>query len=136
MVRAGLRRFLLLLLIFLGGVAAVSATVGALAGRSVPHAVAIGYYIAGSVSLIICFAFGSRGPMRAETTGDDVDDYRPGPLGILGGMPRGGRTGRRQRRKATPEERREARLASVGLFILGVFLVLLGAAIDPTRRLF
>jgi len=42
----------------------------------------------------------------------------------------------RKMHKATPEERREARLTSVGLFALALLLVLVGAAIDPSRRAF
>jgi hypothetical protein len=44
--------------------------------------------------------------------------------------------GRRQLRKTTPEERRESKRESLGLFVLGLLLVLLGAAFDPTRHAF
>jgi hypothetical protein len=133
-IRAGLRRLLVFVLVVLGGVAAISVAFAALAGWSVPHALATGYYIAGCASLVVCFVFGSRGPIRVDP-GDDPDDYRPAGFGVFG-FARGGRTGRRQRRKATPEERREARLGSVALFAFGVLLILLGAAFDPTRRVF
>ena len=126
---------LVFLLVVLGGVAAISATFGALVGKSVPHALAIGYYIAGCGCLVMSFAIGSRGPTRAEPT-DDEEDYRHTPLMTGFGVPRGGRVGRRQRRKATPEERREARLSSLGLFVLGLLLILLAAAFDPARRVF
>jgi hypothetical protein len=128
-VRAGLRRLLVTFLIVLGGVAAISATLGALAHRSVPHAVAVGYYLAGVGCLIVGFAFGSRGPTRPEGE-DDPEKSRPTAFGFTVSA------GRRPRRKATPEERREARLASFGLFMFGVILILLGAVIDPTRRAF
>ena len=134
MIRAGLRRALVFLLVVVGGVAAISATFGALAGKNVPHALAIGYYLAGCGCLVMSFAFGVRGPTRAESTEDD-DDYRPVQLGIFG-VPRGGRVGRRQRRRATPEEQRETRLSSIGLFGFGVFLLLLGAAFDPAQHVF
>lgn len=134
MIRAGLRRLLVFLLAVLGGVAAISAGFGALAGRSVPHALATGYYIAGAACLVVSFVFGSRGPIRVDPT-DDPEEYRPAGFGVFG-FARGGRTGRRQRRKATPEERRETRLGSVGLFVFGLLLILLGAAIDPARRVF
>jgi hypothetical protein len=134
-IRAGLRRLLVVLLVVLGGVAAIAATIGALAGKSVPHALATGYYLAGAGSLVVSLAFGMRGPTRVERT-DDAEDDRPTPLGVVFGFPSGGRSGRRQRRKATPEERKEARLASFGLFAFGVLLILLGAAIDPARRAF
>ncbi len=134
MIRAGLRRLLLFLLLALGGTAAISATLGALAHKSVPHALAVGYYVVGAGCLFMSLAFGSRGPTRGAST-DDEEDFRPSPFGILG-TSRGGRTGRRARRKATPEERRESRLAAVGLFAFGVLLVFLGAMVDPGRRAF
>jgi hypothetical protein len=134
-IRAGLRRLLVVLLLVLGGVAAIAATLGALAGKSVPHAIAIGYYVAAAGSLVLSFALGSRGPTRVDRD-DDVEEYHPVPFGGIFGTPRAARLGRRARRKATPEERREGRLAAVGLFAFGLFLVVLGAAIDPTRRVF
>jgi hypothetical protein len=133
-IRAGLRRVLVFFLIVLGGVAAISATLAALADRSVPHALSIGYYLAGCGCLVMSFGFGVRGPTRAESTEEEAD-YRPSAFTVFGN-PRGGRIGRRERRKATPEERREARLASLGLFVFGVLLIMLGAAFDPARRAF
>ena len=121
-------------LIVLGGVAAISATLGALTGGSLPRALSIGYYLAGCACLVVSFALGSRGPTRAAST-DDEEDLQPTPFTVFG-APRGGRVGRRQRRKATPEERREARLSSLGLFVFGVFLLMLGAAFDPARHVF
>jgi len=132
-IRAGLRRLLVVLVLVVGGTAAISATLGALAGKSVPHSLATGYYLAGVGSLLMTFVLGSRGPTRAEQS-DDPEDLRPSPFGVIFGTPRGGRT--RQRRKATPEERRQARLASVGAFVFGLLLILLGAALDPARRVF
>src|ERR1700760_4986228 len=95
-------------LIVLGGVAAISAVWGALAHKSVPHAVAIGYYVAGAAFLVAGFALGSRGPTRTDPS-DDPEAYRPSPMGVLGFS----RARYGSRRKATPEERREGRLASV-----------------------
>ena len=136
MIRAGLRRLLVIFLIVLGGVAAISATLGALAGKSVPHALSIGYYLVGCGCLVMSFALGSRGPTRAESDDAHDEDYRPTAMTVLGGIPRGGRVGRRPRRKATPEERREARLAALGLFLFGIALLLLGAALDPSKHVF
>lgn len=134
MIRAALRRVLIIVLVVLGGVGAISATVSALTGRSVPHGLAIGYYLAGCGCLVMSFVFGSRGPTRAEST-NEIEEYNPTPLGIFG-VPRGGRVGRSPRRQATPDERREARLSSAGLFVFGLFLILLGAAFDPGRQVF
>ena len=108
--------------VVVGGTAAVSAVLGALAGTGLDHALAVGYYAVGAASLVGSFVLGSRGPWRSEVSHD--------------GSIQTGVFGRRHVRKATPEERREGRWHSVGLFALGIALVLLGAAIDPTRRIF
>jgi hypothetical protein len=122
--RAALPRILALLAIVIGGTAAVSAAIGALSGKSIAHALATGYYVAGAAVLVGSFVMGSRGPWRSE-----VEDVEMG-TGTL--RPRV----RRKRRKATSQERMESKRTSVGLFILGIGLVLLGALVDPTRRAF
>ena len=122
MIRAGLRRILVFLAVVLGGTAAISAALGALAGGSIHHALAVGFYLAGAGILFCCLALGSRGPMRVDRS---VEEDRPF-------LPRW----RRSLRKATPEERSETRRLSLGLFAFGLLLVLLGAAIDPSRRVF
>ncbi len=137
MIRAGLRRLLIAVLILLGAVAAISATLGALGGRNIAHSLATGYYVVGVGSLFMCFALGLRGPTRPDSSDDDEREaFRPPPFGVFGFSRAGYSAGRRPRREATPEERREARLGSLGLFALGVFLVLLGAMIDPAQRVF
>lgn len=123
MLRATLWRILALLVIVVGGTAAASAILGALAGKSVEHALAVGYYVVGSAVLVASFVFGSRGPWRA----DPVEHGGHGALHW---------PGRGRRRKATPEERTEAKRNSLGLFALGIGLILLGAMIDPSRRVF
>ncbi len=111
----------------MGGTAAVSATLGALSGRSIERSLAIGYYVVGAAVLVGSFALGSRGPWRADTE-TETEQYGAGSQ--LG--PRL----RRRRRRATPEERAEGRRSSVGLFALGIGLVLVGALFDPARRPF
>lgn len=133
MIRAGLRRLAVILAVVLGGTAAISAALGALAGRSVLHSLAIGYYLVGAGVLVGSLALGSRGPNRVERGG--AED-RPISIGGLFPLFGGRSAGRRTIRKRTPEERRQSRLGSLGLFVFGVLLVLLGAAIDPTRRAF
>jgi hypothetical protein len=127
--RAALPRILGLVAIVLGGTTAVAAVAGALSGRSIGHALATGYYVVGAAVLVGSFVLGSRGPWRSETEDLDTDNW--------GGQPATMRARtRRRRRKATPEERAESKRGSVGLFLLGVALVLLGALIDPSRRAF
>jgi hypothetical protein len=130
MIRAGLRRLLGILVVGLGGAAAISSALGALAGKSVQHSLAVGYYLLGALLLLGSLVLGSRGPMRAER---DAESMRPGPLGIL--LPSAS-LGRRALRKATPEERRESRFTSLGLFVFGVLVILLGAVLDPARHAF
>lgn len=127
MIRAGLRRILVILAVVLGGTAAVSAALGALAGGSLRHALALGYYLVGVGILIGSLALGSRGPTRVER--DPEGDRPVFPFGVLS-------FGRRKVRKATHEERREAKLASLGLFAFGALIILLGAVVDPARRAF
>jgi hypothetical protein len=116
-----------------GGTAAVSAGLGALAGRSVLHSLAVGYYVVGAAVLVGCFVLGSRGPLRR-----DVRDDEENPPVMVGSVFSSYRLPYRRRsaRKATPEERREAKLASLGLFALAVLLIMIGAAVDPAHRAF
>ena len=122
--RAALPRILAFLAVVVAGTAAVSAAIGALAHRGIAHSLAVGYYVVGAAVLVGSFVLGSRGPWRSEVMAQEPElaAYRT-------------RT-RRRRRKATLEERAESRRSSVGLFLLGVALVLLGALLDPSRRAF
>lgn len=127
--RAALPRILALIAVVLGGTSAVAAVAGALTGRSIAHALATGYYVVGAAILVGSFVLGSRGPFRSEVEDLNAENW--------GGQPATYRVRtRRRRRKATPQERAESKRSSVGLFVLGVALVLLGALIDPTRRAF
>jgi anaerobic C4-dicarboxylate transporter len=122
--RAALPRILAVLAIVLGGTAAVAATLGALAGKNIAHSLATGYYVVGAAVLVGSFVMGSRGPWRSDVMAQEPElaAYRT-------------RT-RRRRRRATDEERAESKRSSVGLFVLGVAIVLLGALLDPSRRAF
>jgi hypothetical protein len=127
--RAAFRRIVALIAIVLGATSALAAVLGAASGKSILHSLAVGYYVVGAAVLIGSFVLGSRGPWRSET--EDVSTE------IVTGQPATFRArSRRRRRKATPEERAESKRGSVGLFLLGVALVLLGALVDPSRRAF
>jgi len=127
--RAAFRRILALIAIVLGGTTALAAVLGAVSGKSILHSLAVGYYVVGAAVLIGSFVLGSRGPWRSEV--EDVNTE------IVTGQPATFRArSRRRRRKATLEERAESKRGSVGLFLLGVALVLLGALVDPSRRAF
>jgi hypothetical protein len=127
--RAAFRRIVALIAIVLGATSALAAVLGAASGKSILHSLAVGYYVVGAAVLIGSFVLGSRGPWRSEA--EDVSTE------IVTGQPATFRArSRRRRRKATPEERAESKRGSVGLFLLGVALVLLGALVDPSRRAF
>ena len=132
MLRSALRRIAVVLAVLVGGTAAISVVLGAIAGKSVSHSLAIGYYLVGAGVLFCSLALGSRGPMRADRVSDED---RPVAVGGFMGLARHP-LGRRNLRKASPEERTESRRASLGLFVLGLLLVLLGTAFDPTRHAF
>jgi hypothetical protein len=118
--RAGFRRIVVFLAVVLGGTAAVSAALGALAGADLSRSIATGYYLIGSAVLVGSFVVGVRGPLRSEA----VEQGEAAPLRYRAS---------RRLRKTTPEERHEGRRISLGLFALGVALILLGAVIDPSR---
>ena|SRR5690242_6630783 len=127
--RAALPRIVAVIGIVLGGTTALAAVLGAVSGKSILHSLAVGYYVVGAAVLIGSFVLGSRGPWRSEVEELSPEDW--------GGQPATYRARtRRRRRKATPEERAESKRGSVGLFLLGVALVLLGALVDPSRRAF
>jgi len=129
-IRRGLRRVAAILVVLIAGTAAVSAVLGALAGKSVVHSLAIGYYVVGAAVLVGSFVLGLRGPVRSEP----VDDTPGQPA--AGIPPARGVFLRRTIRRTTPDERSTARRDSLALFVLGMLLVAIGAMIDPTRRVF
>jgi len=131
--RGALRRIAAIVAVLLGGTAAISVALGALADRNLLRSLAVGYYLVGAGVLLCSLALGIRGPMRAGRTFDEEEDdprFNVPTMGLLRPV------GRRSLRKATPEERRESKRESLGLFVLGLVLVLLGTAFDPTRRAF
>jgi hypothetical protein len=124
-------RIAAILVALVGGTAAVSIGLGALAGDSLLRSLAVGYYLVGAGILLCCLALGVRGPLRADRSAEAEDPVMSTPL-WSSLRP----SGRRSVRKATVEERKTARRESLGLFVLGLLIVLLGTALDPTRRAF
>jgi hypothetical protein len=123
--RAALRRIAVIVVSVVGATAAISVSLGALAHRNLAHSIAVGYYVAGVGALLGTLAFGLRGPMRREV---DEDATRPSGSSLFFG-------GARKMRPTTAGERFEARRNSLVFFVVGIFLLALGAAVDPTRSL-
>jgi hypothetical protein len=124
--RGALKRIAILVTIVVGGTALASLVLGALAGASALRALAVGFYAVGAAVLVGSFVIGVRGPLRPEW-GEDQDGQIVNPnRGILP----------RSVRRATADERTESRRNSLGLFVFGMTLVLIGAGFDPTRHVF
>src|SRR5437868_9761883 len=117
-----LRRFALLVGAVGGGTVVVSIVLGLLLGASLPRSIALGYYLVGSFLLLAGFYFGNRGPVRPK---GDVD---------TGGMLYN--PAKRRLRWATRDEQEESINSSAVFVVLGVVLIVLGAASDNRHALF
>ncbi len=110
--RAGLRRLVLLLAAIVAGTAVASLAAGAITGAPLARALSVGFYAIGSFALVGGFFVGNRGPARGR-----------GSAAIT--LP-----GQRKLRWARPEEQAEA-IATSALFVtVGLVLVVIGLAID------
>ena len=125
MLRAGLRRFSVLLLLVGGVTAVVSLVVGLLAGSGPSRAVSVGLYLVGSFLLVAGFFVGNRGPAR--TDGADESGAVAGMFGIG--------VGARKLRWATPEEQEESLANSAVFVVLGFALIVLGILVDSRIHL-
>jgi hypothetical protein len=112
MVRAALRRFLIVFLLTASLTAAASLLLGFLAAASISRSVSLGFYAVGSFLLVAGFAFGNRGPARPKGEGAV-------PL-----------FGSRMLRWATREEGEEALNTSAIFVALGFLLIVLGVLAD------
>jgi hypothetical protein len=116
MLRAALRRFLILLGATAGGTFAGSVVLGLALGASFNRAVSIGFYLVGSFMLVAGFFVGNRGPVRPKGQGPSF-------------------FGPRFMRWATPHEREEALNESAVFVVIGFVLIVLGVAADTRYRL-
>ncbi len=122
MVRAALRRIIVLLGGLLIVVSGISVALGLLLGASIARSVSLGLTVAGSFLLISGFFVGNRGPVRVKSE----DAQLSGPLVF----------GNRIVRWATPSERDETINLSAVFVSVGFTLVLIGLAADPRYALF
>lgn len=131
MLLSGLRRLLILFVALFALTCVISLVIGALAHANLARAVADGFYAVGVAVLIGSFILGLRGPLRAdpgEADAETLDRPMPSPIG--------GTIMPRSIRRTTLDERQDARRSSIALFALGVVLILIGAAFDPSRHAF
>ena len=116
MLRAALRRFLVVLGACAGVTFVGSVAIGLAFGASFSRAVSIGFYLVGSFLLIAGFFVGNRGPVRAKGVGTQL-------------------LGSRLMRWATPLEREESLNESAVYVALGFALILIGVVADSRARL-
>jgi hypothetical protein len=134
---SGLRRLLVIFVAIFALTAVVSVVLGALAHANLERALAVGFYAAGAAVLFGSFVFGLRGPVRGEWQDDKTGEI---PQAVPpDAVPRAGLFGGivpRSVRRTTVDERKEARLNSIALFLLGIALILIGSGFDPGRHPF
>lgn len=107
---AGLRRLAVAALVVCAGALALSALAGALLGSSLPRAMALGGYLAGSFLLVIGVFQGKRGPLAGAAMRAHLEGREPDRGGETTGVP--------------------------GLFLaLGFLLVLVAVLVDPRNHL-
>jgi hypothetical protein len=98
-----------------------SVLVGLLAGASLARSISLGFYLVGSLLVVLGVFSGIRGPFRPRGR---VDEERPFAgsfgLGIFGSGAR----------VATAEERVDARATSWLFLLIGIGLILAGTVVD------
>jgi hypothetical protein len=122
MVRAALRRIILLLAGSVVVISAASLVLGLAFGTSAARSVSLGLTVVGAFLLLSGFFVGNRGPVRVK----DEDAPVAGPFLF----------GNRLVRWATPGEREETINLSAVFVAVGFALILLGVAVDPRYRLY
>jgi hypothetical protein len=118
MLVAAARRFAAILAGVVAATAAVSLALGLLLGAPVDRSLAVGCYLAGCTFLLGGFFFGNRGPFRVANEEGLVGIRRP--RGI---------------RPVSALEQEESFNLSGVLVLVGLILLVLGAAVDPRTQL-
>ena len=124
---AAARRIALLFGLAILAIAAVSALIGLALGASVARSAATGLYVVGCFLIVLGVFAGVRGPLRPAGEAEDAE-----PIGGLLGV---GIFSRGVRR-ATSDEREEARSTSWLFLALGAAMVVVGIVLDPRTSLF
>jgi hypothetical protein len=123
-VLAGVRRTLQILLGISVPTALVSLLLGLALGTPVTRALATGFYLVGSLIMVVGLLSGVRGPVRSTPTEESAAS-----LFGLGFAPR-------RLRKATEDERRDALSTAILFLLLGLVLIAFGVIADAEVDLF
>ena len=126
MLLAAARRFAVLLAVLAGVTAAIALLAGLALDASPGESLPRGFYLVGCFLLLVGVFAGIRGPVRPKG-GDEGRDAVGGMFGI-GVFSRG-------MRKATADERQDARSTSWLFLTLGLALLVLGIASDSRTSL-
>ena len=88
MLRAGLRRLLILVVCLAAATAVGSVLVGAIMGTPLLRALSVGFYAVGSFGLVAGFFVGNRGPARgrAPTESSPFGGVKDSGLGVKEGV--------------------------------------------------
>jgi hypothetical protein len=123
--RAALRRFLVLTVSVSIATLLGSLLLGFLAGTSVDRSLYLGFYWVGAFALIAGVFVGSRGPVRVKS---ESAGSSPIPVPFF--------SGNRMLRWATQQEQEET-IHNSGVFVaVGLVLLLIGFALDTRHSLF
>jgi hypothetical protein len=122
MLRAAARRFTIILVGILAGTGVPGALLGLAIGSGLRRSLSVTYYSVGAALLVGTVVTGVKGPFRAEYSTE------PGPLGRL--------LAPRSIRSATTDERLEGQRLAVFLFVIGMIVLVIGAALDPIHNNF
>ena len=108
-------------------IAAVSAVIGLALGSSATRSAATGLYLVGCFLIVLGVFAGVRGPLRPAGEAEDAE-----PMGGLLGVG----IFSKGIRRATSEEREDAKATAWLFLALGAVMVVVGIIVDPRTSLF
>ena len=108
-------------------IAAVSALIGLALGSSATRSAATGLYLVGCFLIVLGVFAGVRGPLRPAGEAEDAE-----PMGGLLGVG----IFSKGIRRATSEEREDAKATAWLFLALGAVMVVVGIVVDPRTSLF
>lgn len=124
---AAARRIVLVFGIGTVSIAGVSALIGLALGGSAARSAATGLYVVGCFLVILGVFAGVRGPLRPAGDAEDAE-----PMGALLGVG----IFSKGIRRATRDERDDARSTTWLFLAMGVVMIVVGIVLDPRTSLF